>query len=139
MSNSLVLFNLLVCLVGCGVNPNNSADPKPGAKLKFHCANDLRHAGMTMRSDIRAAHHMTGTANSLFSSVTPDRFYWTKTGSGYPWHIQLYDISYVYLWVTEFDWQNPRAYKAFSPKLGKFNLPFAPRFAKGDTQVRASR
>jgi hypothetical protein len=133
MRNSLVLFTLLVCLVGCGVNPNNSADPNL-ARISNSTAPmtyDML-AWMTMGTDIRAAHHMTGTANPLFTSVTPDRFYWTKTGSGYPWDIQLYDINYVYLWVTELDWQNPRTFKAFkSPKLGKFNLPFAPRFAKG--------
>ena len=133
MRNSLVLFTLLVCLVGCGVNPNNSADPNLArtSNSTGPTTYDML-AWMTMWSDIRAAHHMTGTANPLFTSVTPDRFYWTKTGSGYPWDIQLYDINYVYLWVTELDWQNPRTFKAFkSPKLGKFNLPFAPRFAKG--------
>src|SRR5258708_15354226 len=86
---------------------------------------------MPMRPQLSAAHHMAGSANPLYTSVTPSRFYWTKTGSGYPWDIQLYDQKYVYLWVTELDWQNPRSFKAFnSSTLGKFNLPFAPRFAK---------
>jgi hypothetical protein len=64
--------------------------------------------------------------------MLPDRFYWTKTGQGYPWDIQLYDDNYIYLWVTEVDWHNPNTFKVFnSPRLGYFNLPLVPRFAQG--------
>ena len=133
MKYSLFLLAPVVCLIGCGVNSNNPAAPNltPTAKSTASTTYDML-AWMTMRSDMSAAHHMAGTANPLYTSVTANRFYWTKTASGYPWDIQLYDKNYVYLWVTELDWLNPRTFKAFnSPKTGKFNLPFAPRFAKG--------
>lgn len=85
---------------------------------------------MTMSPNLREAHHMTGTANPIFTRMESDRFYWTKTENGYPWDIQLYDASYIYLWVTELDWKKENTYKVFnSPRLGKFNLPFAQRYA----------
>ena len=87
---------------------------------------------MTMSSQLRASNHMAGTANPIYTSVLPDRFFWTKTGQGFPWDIQLYDNKYIYLWVTELDWSNPSTFKVFhSPKLGNYNLPLVPRFAKG--------
>jgi hypothetical protein len=132
MKYSPVLFVLLVCLTGCGVNSGNSGapdlPPTPNASASTY---DML-AWMTMRPNLGADHHMAGTANPLYTSVTTDRLYWTKTAGGYPWDIQLYDKNYVYLWVTELDWHNPRTFKAFnSPTQGKFNLPFAPRFAEG--------
>ncbi len=87
---------------------------------------------MTMDPSLASTHHMAGTANPIYTSVLPDRFYWTKTGQGFPWDIQLYDNNYIYLWVTELDWHNPSTYKVFhSPTLGDYNLPLVPRFAKG--------
>ena len=89
-------------------------------------------AWMTMDEPLRAAHHMAGTANPVYTSVQPERFFWTKTGQGFPWDIQLYDNNYIYLWVTELNWANPASFKVFhSPKLGNYNLPLVPRFAKG--------
>ena len=86
---------------------------------------------MTMRSDLAEAHHMTGTANPLFSHRESDRFFWTKTAQGYPWDIQLYDDRYIYLWVTELNWKDTRSYKVFhSSTKGNFNMPLAPRFAR---------
>jgi hypothetical protein len=83
---------------------------------------------MTLDSDIRGASHMTGTANPLYTSMWPDKFYWTKGGNGYPWDIQLYDNNFIYLWITEYSWNDPTSYKKFS---GNTNMPFAPRCAKG--------
>ena len=132
MKYSLFLA-FLVCLTGCGVISNNPSAPKltPAPNPTASNTYDML-AWMTMQPDMSADHHMAGTANPLYTSVTGDRMYWTKTGNGYPWDIQLYDENYIYLWVTELDWHNPRTFKAFnSSKQGKFNLPFAPRFAKG--------
>ena len=73
--------------------------------------------------------HMAGTANPLFTSMLPDRFFWTKASAGYPWDVQLYDDNYIYLWVTELNWQDPTTFKVFrSSTSGNFNLPLAPRF-----------
>jgi hypothetical protein len=135
MKCALILLALLVPLIGCG-NSNNSVAPQLKADANLAepttpTTYDML-AWMTMRPYLSATHHMAGTANPLYTSVTGSRFYWTKTGNGYPWDIQLYDNNYIYLWVTELDWQNPNTFKAFkSPTLGKFNLPFAPRFAQG--------
>lgn len=84
---------------------------------------------MTMGPGLSEAHHMTGTANPIYSHRESDRFFWTKTAQGYPWDVQLYDNNYVYLWVTELNWQNPRSYKAFhSATKGNYNMPITPRF-----------
>lgn len=83
---------------------------------------------MTMDSSLRAAVHLAGTANPLYTSVWPDKFYWTKGGNGYPWDIQLFDDNYIYLWITEYAWGDPRSYKKF---LNNSNMPLAPRCAQG--------
>jgi len=44
---------------------------------------------MTMDSDLRSSHYMTGSANPIYTDIGPDKFYWTKSGIGYPWDIQL--------------------------------------------------
>ncbi len=136
MNRCLALLALLVCLLGCGVNTNNPAAPllTPVAESKLTTSTTSYDmlSWMTMRSDLGIDHHMAGTANPLFTKVKSDRFFWTKTSGGYPWDIQLYDKNYIYLWVTELDWKNPRTFKAFrSATKGKFNLPFVPRYAKG--------
>jgi len=80
---------------------------------------------------------MAGSANPLYTSMRKSRFYWTKTAGGYPWDIQLYDNDFVYLWMTELNWQNPRTYKVFnSPRLGKFNLRSHPDSRKRAIRVR---
>jgi hypothetical protein len=87
---------------------------------------------MTMDPQLRASHHMAGTANPIYTRVLSDRFFWTKTAQGFPWDVQLYDGNYIYLWVTELDWSNPSTFKVFrSPTLGNYNLPLVPRFAQG--------
>ena len=127
-----VLLAALVCLAGCGVQMKNPAAPNLPASTSSTTITYDMLAWMTMRSDLSADHHMAGTANPLYTSMRSDRYFWTKTGAGFPWDIQLYDKNFVYLWVTELDWQNPRSFKVFhSPTLGKFNLPLVPRFAKG--------
>jgi len=87
---------------------------------------------MTMDPQLSVSNHMAGTANPIYTSVLPDRFFWTKTAQGFPWDIQLYDNKYIYLWVTELNWSNPSTFKVFhSPTLGNYNLPLVPRFAQG--------
>jgi len=54
-------------------------------------------AWMTMDPSLAASHHLSGNANPIYTSVQSDRFFWTKTGQGFPWDIQLYDNNYIYL------------------------------------------
>src|SRR5215475_3163924 len=131
MKRFLVLLPLVVSLVGCGMNSVNPAAPdlQPLAKSTSAQTYDML-AWMTMQSTLSSGHHMAGTANPLYTSRTGSRLYWTKTEAGFPWDIQLFDGKYVYLWVTELDWKNPRSFKIFhSLKLGRYNLPLVPRIA----------
>jgi hypothetical protein len=113
---------------GAFLGPTARAQSAPNAQSAFRY--DML-AWMTMRSDLSYAHHMTGTANPLYSHRESDRFFWTKTAQGYPWDIQLYDDQYIYLWVTELDWKDTHSFKAFhSPTRGRFNMPLVPRFAR---------
>jgi hypothetical protein len=135
---------LLVCLVGCGTplnmaapaaattgQPAQQAPPPPPSPQPQVQTYDML-AWMTMDPTLAASHHMSGTANPVYTDVASDRFFWTKTSQGYPWDIQLFDNNYIYLWVTELNWQNPSTYKVFhDPVLGDYNLPLVPRFAKG--------
>jgi hypothetical protein len=82
---------------------------------------------MTLDSDLRGNHHLTGNANPMYTTISSGKFYWTKGGNGTPWDIQLYDSHYIYLWVTEYNWNNPNTYKKFTYNT---NLPLAPRCAK---------
>jgi hypothetical protein len=82
---------------------------------------------MTLDSDLRAKGHLAGSANPLYSTISSGRFTWTKSGSGSPWDVQLYDDKYIYLWVTEYSWKNPETFKKF---VGT-NVPFTERCAKG--------
>ncbi len=66
---------------------------------------------MTMDSDLRGSKYMAGTANPLYTDMWSTKFYWTKSGTGYPWDIQLYDNNNIYLWITEYAWSNPSSYK----------------------------
>jgi hypothetical protein len=83
---------------------------------------------MTLDSDLRAGKHLAGSANPLYTTMASDKFYWTKGGTGEPWDIQLYDSSYIYLWITEYSWNDPYSYKKFTDNT---NMPLAPRCAKG--------
>ena len=137
MKYALVLL-LLVCLTGCGANMQNSAGPNTNGSQQSQSppptpapqTYDML-AWMTMDPTLAAAHHMAGNHNPIYTTVQSDRFFWTKTGQGFPWDIQLYDDKYIYLWVTELDWQNPNTFKVFrDPVLGNYNLPLVPRQAQ---------
>jgi len=57
-----------------------------------------------------------------FAPGTPA--YW-----GYPADVDLFDTTYIYLWITEIDWNNPYAYKKFNSNNNDKSFPFAPRCA----------
>jgi len=85
---------------------------------------------MTLDSGLRSSYHMKGSANPLYTSMAPGKFYWTKGGAGTPWDIQLYDNNYIYLWITELNWNDPHTFKKFSTNT---NVPLVPRCAKAGT------
>lgn len=83
---------------------------------------------MTLDSAMSGGHHLAGNANPLYTSVAPGKFYWTKGQNGTPWDIQLYDNKYIYLWITEMNWNDPHTFKKFANNT---NMPLVPRCAKG--------
>lgn len=83
---------------------------------------------MTLDSAISAGHHLAGDANPLYTSLAPGKFYWTKGARGTPWDIQLFDSKYIYLWITELNWNDPHTFKKFTYNT---NMPLVPRCAKG--------
>src|SRR5512142_378629 len=122
-----VLLVLLLCLIGCGapINPaapstssssnssgssssssSSSSGSQPGQTPSPQPQTYDMLAWMTMDPTMAATQHMSGNHNPIYTTVQPDRFFWTKTGQGFPWDIQLYDKDYIYLWVTELNWQN---------------------------------
>lgn len=159
---TVTILCLVLILVGCG-NPTNPGSPQNFAAARSPLDPGIGHQPapnhgpttplapspapassslptydmlewMTMGPDLRADHHMAGSANPIYTQIQSDRFFWTKTGQGYPWDIQLYDNNYIYLWVTELNWTNDRTYKVFhsqNPSLGNYNLPLVPRIVTG--------
>ena len=83
---------------------------------------------MMLDSSLRGVYHMEGSANPLYSNLRDGKFYWTKGANGAPWDIQLFDSKFIYLWITEYDWNDPHTFKKFA---GNTNMPLVPRCAKG--------
>ena len=82
---------------------------------------------MTMDSDLRAKDHLEGTSNPLYTVLQSDKFFYIKSGRGFPWDINLYDNKFIYLWVTELSFTVPQSFKKF---LDNTNVPFVPRCAR---------
>jgi hypothetical protein len=85
---------------------------------------------ITLDSGLRGNYHMQGSVNPLYTNMAPGKFYWTKSGAGTPWDIQLYDKNYIYLWITELNWNDPHTFKKFAKDT---NMPLVPRCAKAGT------
>jgi len=88
---------------------------------------------MTLDSGIRGSYYLAGNANPLYTNMGPGKFYWTKGANGTPWDIQLFDNNYIYLWITELNWNDPHTFKKFTNNT---NEPLVPRCAKADSQVQ---
>ena len=82
---------------------------------------------MTLDSSLNRKYHMAGNANPLYTNMSSGKFYWTKGANGSPWDIQLFDNNYIYLWITELNWNDPHTFKKFANNT---NLPLVPRCAK---------
>jgi hypothetical protein len=64
----------------------------------------------TMPDTLRMSYGWEGEA---FDVVAPGKWTRIKNAKGYPWDIRLFDDSYVYDWITEVNYSNPRDYKKF--------------------------
>ncbi len=66
------------------------------------------------------------------SYAAPEMVPHTTTGDspeywGYPADVDLFDTSYIYLWITEIDWNNPYSFKKFNSDSSDYSFRFAPR------------
>src|SRR5437879_12499545 len=96
----LPVFALLVFLVACGVNPNPAnPDLTPIAKPNTTQTYDML-SWMTMSPTLSSGHHMAGTANSLYTTMTSSRMYSPTTQARYPRDVELVDQNSIYLWET---------------------------------------
>ena len=122
--NSLLLAVLTACCLGAFTGTNLAH-----AESTISCPSGTYDMldWMTLDSDLRIKSHLTGNANPLYTDILSGKFYWTKGGNGSPWDIQLYDNNFIYLWITEYSWNDPDSYKAF----GTNKMPFTARCAKG--------
>lgn len=122
----LIAVSCALCSLGSiAQTPNNFPASDTIDVLQWMVMQPADHNGSPLSSQF----HMTGTANPLFSNMETDRFFWTKSSAGHPWDVQLYDDNYIYLWVTELNWQDATTYKVFrDSSSGNFNVPLAPRF-----------
>lgn len=106
-------FLLLLLLAACARRPPVSVPPPslPGAEgLRCPAGEEDMLRWFTPRD---TSLHAEGNHNPLYTTVLPDRFYWTKSPKGWPWDIQLYDTRYIYLWITENGWSSPASFKEF--------------------------
>lgn len=74
----------------------------------------------------------SGSGTSCSPYDAPARKPNFSTTAGYwsfPADVNSFDTSYVYLWITEIDWNNPYSYKAFNSNGTNHSFPFAPRCA----------
>ena len=61
-----------------------------------------------------SSYHFAGNANPLYSGMrTSTELFLIKGATGFPWDIDQYDNNYIYLWITEYDWNDPTTYKGF--------------------------
>lgn len=82
---------------------------------------------MTLDSDLRGNFHTAGSSNPLYTILGGGKVIWTKGANGSPWDVNLFDNSYIYLWLTEYDWTNPHTFKKFANNT---NMPLVPRCGK---------
>jgi hypothetical protein len=90
----------------------------------------------TLDHGLWPSYHFTGNANPMYSSVrmSDKELFLIKGAAGYPWDIDPYDDNFIYLWVTEYDWNDPTTYKGFVNPM-----PWMPRCidipAQGGTKI----
>lgn len=110
---SLILFLAVCCCAPIFVE---SASAAPCTSTQY----DMM-SWFTMGSSWSTMYHLTGNANPLYT-YRGKVFYWLKGAFGYPWDVNFYDDNYVYQWATEYTWNDPTSYKAFTKAI-----PWAPR------------
>lgn len=84
---------------------------------------------MTLDADLRASKHMAGGPGGggpLYTVLWPDKYFYLKTPTGDTADINLYNGSFVYMWLTELQWNQPYDFKKSS---FDFNWPMVPRCA----------
>jgi hypothetical protein len=125
MKKSMWVAVVCLLLIGCfGLSANVQAETTMKCPTGTYDMLDW----MTMDLSLRGVYHLAGSANPLYTNVMNGKFYWTKGANGSPWDIQLFDSKYIYLWITEDNWNDPHTFKKFTYNT---NVPLTPRCAKG--------
>ena len=83
--------------------------------------------------------HMTGTGTPIWTVMDSanNKFYWVKSVKGYPWDVKKYDANFIYDWVTEVSWTDPRNYKKHLGSNG-MGYPITPRLVPYTVGASAS-
>jgi hypothetical protein len=90
---------------------------------------------MMLDPGLSAGYHMEGTQQRYTTwDQAKKTLYYVKASKGFPWDINLYDSSFIYQWVTEITWSDPKTnYKAHDNASGsatsKLSLQWAARCA----------
>ena len=77
---------------------------------------------LVMSPQLSETDHLIGNANPHYDLTTTSYAVSIKGAQGYPWDIDTYDTQQVNQWITEFHWNDPTTYKAFTTPL-----PWMPR------------
>lgn len=86
--------------------------------------------------------HFFNSSNPIYTYLSGNKLWWLKGAGGHPWDLQLFDSTYVYLWITENGdenaWSNPTAYKRYDINDGNptpQGVPMCPRFFTPGTTI----
>lgn len=77
---------------------------------------------LVMSPQLSAIEHLVGNANPHYDLTTASYAVSIKGAQGYPWDIDTYDAQQINQWITEFHWNDPTTFKAFTTPL-----PWMPR------------
>jgi hypothetical protein len=82
-----------------------------------------------MSHQLRSAHFLSGTKNSIYTEVFPDvdfamsgYWFWLKSPNGHGFDVKAFDENYVYMRSAELFWKDNTTFKRF-----RHNLPITAR------------
>ncbi len=77
-----------------------------------------------MSHQLRSAHFLSGTKNSIYTEVFPDvdfavsgYWFWLKSSNGHGFDVKAFDENYVYMRSTELFWKDNTTFKRFRHDL----------------------
>src|ERR1035441_4834310 len=99
---------------------------------------DMLDGWILMTPALRAVYHLEGTqldgvtpTNHLYTQENSGNYYIIKGDSGYPYDINIFDDTYIYLSTTELTYASPtegKRFESLTPSVGYKGVPYAKRF-----------